>query len=137
MNKRILAALCILAAVSGCVDANTTPAGDANPPTEAGTTVPGSGNGPAMGEAERAQCLAAGGTVERRGRLQSELCVTPFADAGKVCTDGSQCGGDCIVEGRATPSSGTVQGICQRDDRLFGCYSRVENGAITTGLCVD
>lgn len=91
-----------------------------------------------MSAADRAACKAAGGFVERRGRRNAELCVTPFPDAGKACSDGSECAGRCIVEGGAEmqPDESIVS-ICQRDDALFGCFSTVENGAILRGLCVD
>lgn len=91
-----------------------------------------------MTTSQRAACEAAGGYVERRGRRNAELCVTPFPDAGQACSDGSQCEGDCIFEGNAQQQSGeNIVGICQRDDALFGCFSTVENGAILRGLCVD
>jgi hypothetical protein len=91
-----------------------------------------------MSQAERDACTAANGFVDRRGRIQAEVCVTPYADAGKVCTDGDQCEGRCIAEGQAgTPPGETTEGICQRDDYLFGCYGIVEDGVIEAGLCVD
>lgn len=92
----------------------------------------------AMTADQRAACTKAGGTVERRGMAQTELCVTPHADAGKICTDGDQCTGRCIAEGQVGSAPGeTVTGICQRDDQLFGCYGIVEDGRIEAGLCVD
>ncbi len=91
-----------------------------------------------MTASRRAACEAAGGYVERRGRRNAELCVTPYPDAGKACSDGSDYEGDCIVEGAAEMhKSGNSTGICQRDDALFGCFGTVENGAILRGLCVD
>lgn len=92
----------------------------------------------AMTADQRDACTKAGGTVERRGMAQTEVCVTPYADAGKICTDGDQCTGRCIAEGRVGSAPGeTVTGICQRDDQLFGCYGIVEDGRIEAGLCVD
>lgn len=92
----------------------------------------------AMTADQRAACTKSGATVERRGMAQTELCVTPYADAGKTCTDGDQCTGRCIAEGQVGSAPGeTVTGICQRDDQLFGCYGIVEDGRIEAGLCVD
>ena len=91
-----------------------------------------------LSDADRATCAADGGTVERRGRLGAELCVVPFADAGKSCTDSSQCEGQCIAEETGPqPSAQNPKGMCQADDRLFGCYSTIENGKIATTICVD
>ena len=94
--------------------------------------------GGAMFAEDRRACEEQGGTVERRGMAQAELCVTPYADAGKACTDGDQCEGRCIAEGQVgSPPGEPVTGICQRDDRLFGCFGIVEDGTIEAGLCVD
>lgn len=89
-------------------------------------------------ETERKACESDGGSVERRGMMGSEMCVRPYVDAGKACTDESRCEGRCIAEGRVgAPPDEKVTGICQRDDKLFGCFGRVENGTITGGICVD
>ena len=94
--------------------------------------------GGVMSADDRRACEKRGGTVEKRGMAQAELCVTPYADAGKACTDGDQCEGRCIAEGQVgSPPGEPVTGICQRDDRLFGCFGIVEDGAIEAGLCVD
>ncbi len=89
-----------------------------------------------MADNAAAECRALGGVVERRGRLQAELCVRPFADAGKTCTDGDQCAGDCVTE-TAHQDGAPVTGQCQADDRPFGCFAKVENGRATGGICID
>ncbi|QZD89960.1 hypothetical protein K3148_00655 [Qipengyuania aurantiaca] len=94
--------------------------------------------GSALSAEDRRVCEEQGGTVEKRGMAQIEQCVTPYADAGKACTDGDQCEGRCIAEGQVgSPPGEPVTGICQRDDRLFGCFGIVEDGTIEAGLCVD
>lgn len=88
-----------------------------------------------MSAADRTACTSAGGRVERRGRLGAELCVRPFADAGKVCTDSAQCQGKCVSQGNAeTP---VQAGQCQADDRLFGCFSEIKGGKPAYTICVD
>jgi putative hemolysin len=88
-----------------------------------------------MSTADRTACISAGGRVERRGRLGAELCVRPFADAGKACTDSAQCQGKCVSQGNAeTPAQA---GQCQADDRLFGCYSEIKDGKAASTICVD
>jgi hypothetical protein len=89
-----------------------------------------------MADNAAAACRAAGGIVERRGRLQAELCVKPYADAGKACTSGSQCAGDCVAT-EAVADGTQVAGQCQADDRPFGCFAKVENGRATGGICID
>jgi len=63
--------------------------------------------------------------------------VQPFADAGKQCTDTSQCEGKCV--GTADQASSTVplSGQCQPDDRMFGCYSEIKQAKAVNTICVD
>src|SRR6188768_1281455 len=44
-----------------------------------------------LSESERQACLADGGKLATMGRSGNEGCVRPMPDAGKACTDGSQC----------------------------------------------
>lgn len=89
-----------------------------------------------MTDSAAAECRGAGGVVERRGRLQAELCVKPYADAGKACTDSDQCAGDCVTQ-EARQDGAQVAGQCQADDRPFGCFATVEDGRATGGICID
>ncbi|HEY0103764.1 MAG TPA: hypothetical protein VGB60_09875 [Brevundimonas sp.] len=83
-------------------------------------------------------CTARGGTIQRVGRMQSEQCVIAYADAGKQCTDGDQCEGDCRIEDAPFPAEGAAaRGQCQADSRPFGCHATVESGKATPALCVD
>jgi hypothetical protein len=85
-----------------------------------------------------ADCAARGGTMQPVGRMQSVQCVVRYADAGKACTTGEQCQGDCRVEDAPFPVEGaTASGRCQADSRPFGCYARVQNGKATPAICVD
>jgi hypothetical protein len=84
---------------------------------------------------DRAACTAAGGRVERRGRIDAELCIKPFADAGKACTDSAQCQGKCVASGNAEMPP--TAGQCQADDRLFGCYAEIKGGKPAYTICVD
>jgi hypothetical protein len=81
-------------------------------------------------------CSAKGGSIQPVGRAQIPTCVVPYADAGKACTDKSQCQGACIAEGNAE-SQNAVAGQCQKTNRQFGCYARIVNGKSTGTLCVD
>lgn len=95
-------------------------------------THPGGG----LSEAEKLACVQSGGFVERAGLLGAERCTRPFSDAGLVCSDSSQCQGQCrttVGNDAGTP----VTGICQANDNPFGCFAEVVNGAAGPGLCVD
>ena len=84
-------------------------------------------------------CAARGGSMKAVGRLQSMQCVVPYADAGKTCTDGDQCAGECrTADVTQRPMEGTsVSGQCQATSEPFGCFTRVEDGKATATLCVD
>jgi len=83
-----------------------------------------------------AECAAKGGSVQPVGKAQIPTCVVPYADAGKACTDKSQCEGACILEGNLEPAN-DVTGQCQKTNRQFGCYAKVVNGKSTGAICVD
>lgn len=88
--------------------------------------------------ADAAACRERGGTLRPVGRMQSLQCVVPYADAGKVCTDGDQCAGDC----RAAPDAnfdapGPISGFCQADSDRFGCVTTLEDGKVASAMCID
>ncbi|WP_156841360.1 hypothetical protein [Novosphingobium aquimarinum] len=89
----------------------------------------------AMSPAKRAQCEASGGTVEARGMAGMEACLHTYADGGKACTDSSQCEGKCV--GQPGPETQQTAGSCQKDDKLFGCYSEILGGKPAYAICVD
>lgn len=89
--------------------------------------------------AEPQSCATRGGVLARRGILQQLICVTPYADAGKKCTDKADCTGRCILDrdlSRHSPGD-TVVGQCQPDNALFGCYAEVRGGRMLQPICVD
>ncbi|MCB2113760.1 MAG: hypothetical protein R3C42_02645 [Parvularculaceae bacterium] len=81
-------------------------------------------------------CEARGGEVRPEGMLGMYRCVTPYADAGSPCRSGGDCEGKCLADDD-TPVGGETVGVCQADDSPFGCYAEIEDGKVTTALCVD
>ena len=95
--------------------------------------------GAATGQSAEAACAARNGSMQRVGRLQTLQCVVRYADAGKRCTDGDQCAGDCRLPegtGEVAPNA-SVAGVCQADSNNFGCHTSVEDGKVGVGLCID
>lgn len=91
-----------------------------------------------MQSADASACAARGGEMKQVGRLQSWQCVIRYADAGKRCTDGDQCQGDCRVEGNSGLTPGAaVTGVCQATSDRFGCHTPVEDGKAGATLCID
>ncbi len=90
------------------------------------------------GQSAEASCTAQGGTLQRVGRMQSVQCVIAYADAGKRCTDGDQCGGDCLLaDTNSVPAGGAAVGQCAPTSNRFGCATRVEDGKADATLCID
>lgn len=88
------------------------------------------------GSAE-ASCKAKGGHLERVGKLQALRCITTYADAGKACTDGSQCLGQrCMGEAKDEGVATPVAGHCVATNDPFGCQTLIRAGKAAT-LCVD
>ena len=83
-------------------------------------------------------CTARGGEMRQVGRMQSWQCVVKYADAGKRCTDASQCEGDCEIAGNSGVAAGAAAvGQCQADSNRFGCRTTVKDGKAEASLCID
>jgi hypothetical protein len=123
--KRLLIGLGLL--LAACQPLPPVDPGPSGPPT----TLPTSA----------AACRTAGGTWGPDGMLGRDQCVLPYADAGKRCTDGDQCLGDCRLSEATTSSfprpGAAAVGQCQATTSPFGCFTRVENGKADAALCVD
>jgi len=115
--RLLIAALVLMA--SAC-SPMTAPAPDTATPTQS---------------AEQA-CTARGGQLMRVGRMQTQQCVVPYADGGKVCRDGDDCEGNCYAE-NAGPQTGPVTGRCAVNALPFGCRTPVEDGQAGPTLCID
>jgi len=80
--------------------------------------------------------MAAGG---KAGVAENLLC---YADAGKACSGGADCAGDCLAprdrKSRTLQVGAKVTGQCQATSSQFGCRATVEDGRIaTTWMCRD
>lgn len=110
-------------------------AGESEAPIASPSAQPTSPFQQPMSAEKRTACTASGGTIERRGRIGAEVCVHTYADAGKACTDSSQCEGKCV--GAMGPETQQTAGSCQKDDHLFGCYAEILGGKPANAICVD
>lgn len=82
-----------------------------------------------------AACAASGGDYRPVCRRGLPMCVTPYKDAGKPCTDNDQCEGQCRYEGDPPPNA-SLTGQCQADNQPCGCSTSLAKGKPTT-ICVD
>lgn len=137
MRLRRFTSLVLTALLAACSSA---------PPAADTTAVPAAATSPeatspeateAYREARDVDCQAAGGTLQRLGRLQREQCAIPYADAGKACSRKSDCTGQCLA-GAEVAAGSVATGTCQRDVRQnFGCRQRIDNGKAQGTICVD
>lgn len=109
------------------------------PPVNPPVTPPAGnpdGFGKKLSVEDRLRCLVSGGKVEVAGILGAERCTLSYRDGGQVCTDSSQCEGDCRAPINANDQN-SASGTCQMNDNPFGCYASVENSQTGPALCVD
>lgn len=93
---------------------------------------------------ELAQCQAKGGELRVVDTIGKPACVIPYPDAGKVCSDSSQCTGTCRITGdesrakQIKPGAVSVKGTCQKDKfDLGGCYAKLSKGMMGVIVCMD
>ncbi|MBT2187685.1 hypothetical protein [Sphingobium nicotianae] len=88
---------------------------------------------------ETVSCARTGGFLAQRGRRGNLMCVHPFVDAGKSCSSKSDCKGRCIAktDGPLPEAGASAAGMCQADDRLFGCFAEIDKGKVKSSMCID
>ena len=130
MKRILIAAAALLMAACQPMPSGTSTEMASNDPPVVQTPAPGT---------DAAACAARGGKMLPQGRMQSLQCVVSYADAGRRCTDGDDCQGDCRVEEvNGTPDAGSAAvGQCQANSSRFGCYTTVESGKAEATICVD
>jgi hypothetical protein len=122
-SRLVLLPLSILF-LAGCTPA---PAIESPPPQQS-----------AAGSLDALSCSGAGGAMERVGRLQTLQCVIAYADAGKSCSSGADCAGDCRAQPGLDARPGQqVAGVCQATSDQFGCSTRIEDGRAQSTICID
>jgi hypothetical protein len=90
----------------------------------------------AVAQLDPEKCRSDGGTIESVGIFGHPICVRPYADAGKVCSDKSECLGRCLAPVGAALDS-RMTGTCEKDDSNE-CSYIVGQGVVTVGnLCLE
>ena len=89
---------------------------------------------PGISDAERADCLARGGHVDLV-TFNTEGCVIRTKDAGKPCSDSSECDGACLApidQAEGSPAAGTC---ASEKGMFFGCVNIVSKGKASGKIC--
>lgn len=91
----------------------------------------------ALAKIDQEQCRADDGFIRGVAMFGTPACVKPFSDAGKVCSDKSECQGMCKAPENAVVGSRST-GSCQVDTHdIYGCYEKIERGTVVGGVCLD
>ena len=92
-----------------------------------------------LAKLDKAACAAKGGHVTQGGLLGFWGCEIPFPDAGKACSDKSDCAGRCYAADNTDRSAapGKAKGKCQATNSPFGCHAEIDKGVVEPALCVD
>lgn len=81
-------------------------------------------------------CTTAGGEWKKVGLAGNLACVLKTKDAGKSCTDSSQCEERCLAGIDQTDTTKVV-GQCQATNQPFGCFAEIKDGVAEPALCID
>lgn len=85
-----------------------------------------------------AECESVGGKWTRGGVGGFYGCLKKAPDAGKACTDDSQCTYNCYAHPADEQRTGMESiGQCQADNRYQGCHSEIRKGIIQPRYCVQ
>ena len=102
-----------------------------------GTVLLGLASSAGAAPATREECEAAGGRWGRFGLRPQDVCNLPTPDAGKACTDASDCASACVAPDGAAVGS-QAAGTCYGRTLLLGtCLKQVRGGVVTAPLCAD
>jgi hypothetical protein len=82
------------------------------------------------------ECRLLDGSWEKQGMAQDWGCIVPTPDAGKVCTDDSQCSLLCLPDKNSRWGQQS-SGVCIDRFDTFGCIRGMKEGLPTGGICAD
>jgi len=83
------------------------------------------------------QCSAISGEWRPICLLGKPACVVTYADAGKSCSDSSECSGRCITSDSGARPGSETRGVCTATSDPCGCFQLVTNGKADYPLCAD
>ena len=85
-----------------------------------------------------AACTAYGGNWQPVCLRGNKACVVTFKDAGKSCSDGSECSSArCTVTPGSVQSGTPARGTCTANSNPCGCFQIVRQGKADFAMCVD
>lgn len=79
-------------------------------------------------------CYAAGG-LPGMIAFNAEGCIRSYKDAGKICTNGNDCEGECISTSSAAHGTTKQTGICEAKTGQLSCRTLIVDGAVSNEPC--
>ena len=81
------------------------------------------------------RCAERGGELAT-GPFGGTYCKVALPDAGRTCSDASDCVGGCVAPAKGASRVG-LHGTCQAVNVTFGCTSYLRSGLVAETQCVD
>ena len=82
-------------------------------------------------------CLDKGGVIQSVCMFGMPSCVEKYMDAGKTCSDNSECAGECRIEDEFVEVGTKTTGFCSADSNPCGCFQLIIDGKAEHALCAD
>ena len=82
-------------------------------------------------------CLEHNGKWQKVGMLQMPTCVLAPKDAGKACSDSSECETRCLAKDPEPKAGEKADGVCADSTNIFGCQTYIKDGRSEGTLCID
>ena len=82
-------------------------------------------------------CAQQGGTIKRVCRSGIQMCVVQFQDAGKSCTDSSECQGACMSVRNDARLGDSVKGACASSSEPCGLFLPLKGGKVAARMWAD
>lgn len=82
-------------------------------------------------------CLDRGGVIQSVCMFGVPSCVEKYMDAGKPCSDSTECAGKCRIEDEFVEVGTQTTGFCSADSDPCGCFQLIVKGKAEHALCAD
>jgi len=86
---------------------------------------------------EPKSCHEKGGVIKSTCMSRTPYCVISFSDAGKQCSDSSECLGRCQIKNQFVKEGTKTTGSCSANNVPCGCYQTVAKGIADYAICRD
>jgi len=90
----------------------------------------------ALAQIDQEKCRFEVGAIREVGLFGTPACVKPYPDAGRTCSDKSECVGLCKAP-RRPPSDPAQSAPAKGTPMTYGCFGWIKDGVFVNGICAD